>query len=165
MEIACFPGSKAEKLTIMPVVDRLKARHDIEHMVIAADAGMLSAANLKASRRRWRGSQALAGVLPEMKNRGVADSAHHGVRRAERPAGVDHERVAGHDSVNVCDPSAALTGSGMRPTGTTGARYPKRSAPSMMLRPSKLPQTGSTSSPNGGVGSIRGCQTAADGLG
>ena len=48
LEIACFQGNKAEKLTILPVVDRFKARHDIEHMVIAADAGMLSATNLKA---------------------------------------------------------------------------------------------------------------------
>jgi len=48
LEIACFEGNKAEKLTILPVVDRFKARHDIEHMVIAADAGMLSATNLKA---------------------------------------------------------------------------------------------------------------------
>jgi len=48
LEIACFEGNKAEKLTIIPVLDGFKARHSIDHMVIAADAGMLSAANLKA---------------------------------------------------------------------------------------------------------------------
>jgi len=48
LEIACFEGSKAEKLTIVQVVDTFKARHGIEHMVIAADAGMLSEKNLTA---------------------------------------------------------------------------------------------------------------------
>jgi len=48
LEIACFDGSKAEKLTIIHVVDTFKARHGIEHMVVAADAGMLSETNLNA---------------------------------------------------------------------------------------------------------------------
>jgi hypothetical protein len=48
LEIACFEGNKAEKHTIMPVIDQFRARHGIEHMVVVADAGMLSAANLKA---------------------------------------------------------------------------------------------------------------------
>jgi len=48
LEIGCFEGNKAEQLTIVPVVDRFKARHHIEHMLVVADAGMLSAANLKA---------------------------------------------------------------------------------------------------------------------
>jgi len=47
LEVACFDGDTAEKLTIVHVVDTFKARHGIEHMVVAADAGMLSAANLK----------------------------------------------------------------------------------------------------------------------
>jgi len=48
LEVACFEGNMAEKLTIMSVIDRFKARHNVEHMVVAADAGMLSATNLKA---------------------------------------------------------------------------------------------------------------------
>jgi len=48
LEVACFDGGKAEKLTIVHVVDTFKARHGIEHMVVAADAGMLSEKNLAA---------------------------------------------------------------------------------------------------------------------
>ena len=46
LEIACFEGNKAEKHTILPVIEAFKARHGIENMVVVADAGMLSAANL-----------------------------------------------------------------------------------------------------------------------
>ena len=48
LEIECFEGNKAEKLTIVPIVEQFKARHDLAEMVVVADAGMLSAANLKA---------------------------------------------------------------------------------------------------------------------
>jgi Transposase DDE domain len=46
LEIGCFEGNKAEKHTILPIINRFQARHGIEHMVVVADAGMLSAANL-----------------------------------------------------------------------------------------------------------------------
>jgi DDE family transposase len=46
LEIGCFEGNKAEKLTILPVIRQFQARHGIEAMVVVADAGMLSAANL-----------------------------------------------------------------------------------------------------------------------
>lgn len=46
LEIGCFEGNKAEKLTIVPIIEAFKTRHRIESMVIVADAGMLSAANL-----------------------------------------------------------------------------------------------------------------------
>lgn len=48
LEIGCFEGNKAEKHTLLPIIDAFKARHDIEHLVVVADAGMLSAANLTA---------------------------------------------------------------------------------------------------------------------
>jgi hypothetical protein len=49
LEISCFDGAKVETHTIVPVVKAFCARHGIKHstMVVAADAGMLSAANLK----------------------------------------------------------------------------------------------------------------------
>jgi hypothetical protein len=52
LEISCFEGNKAETLTILPVVKQFQARHGIADMVIAdmvvvADAGMLSAGNLR----------------------------------------------------------------------------------------------------------------------
>lgn len=48
LEIGCFEGDKAETLTIVPIVKQFVARHDLAHMVVVADAGMLSQANLKA---------------------------------------------------------------------------------------------------------------------
>lgn len=48
LEIGCFEGNKAEKHTLLPVIDAFKTRHSIEHLVVVADAGMLSAANLAA---------------------------------------------------------------------------------------------------------------------
>jgi len=48
LEIGCFEGNKAEKHTLLPIIDAFQARHQIEHMVVVADAGMLSAANLTA---------------------------------------------------------------------------------------------------------------------
>ena len=47
LEIACFEGSKAETLTILPVVQAFQERHQIADMVVVADAGMLSAKNLQ----------------------------------------------------------------------------------------------------------------------
>ena len=48
LEIGCFEGNKAEKLTIVPIVRQFIDRHNLADLVIVADAGMLSAANLKA---------------------------------------------------------------------------------------------------------------------
>ncbi|NLE81931.1 MAG: IS1634 family transposase [Rhodococcus sp.] len=50
LEIGCFEGNKAETHTLVPIVRQFQKRHDIEgvEMVIAADAGMLSASNLTA---------------------------------------------------------------------------------------------------------------------
>jgi Transposase DDE domain len=46
LEIGCFEGNKAEKHTILPVIRQFRDRHGIEAVVVVADAGMLSAANL-----------------------------------------------------------------------------------------------------------------------
>lgn len=48
LEIACFDGGKAETKTIIPVIKAFQDRHGVADMVIVADAGMLSADNLKA---------------------------------------------------------------------------------------------------------------------
>jgi len=47
LEIGCFEGNKAETLTILPVIRQFQERHSIEGMVVVADAGMLSATNLR----------------------------------------------------------------------------------------------------------------------
>ena len=46
LEIGCFEGDKAETLTIVPIVKQFAARHDLAHMIVVADAGMLSTKNL-----------------------------------------------------------------------------------------------------------------------
>jgi len=46
LEIGCFEGNKAEKLTILPAIRQFQARHGIEAVVVVADAGMLPAGNL-----------------------------------------------------------------------------------------------------------------------
>lgn len=47
LEIGCFEGNKAETLTIVPIVKAFQQRHGIADMAVVADAGMLSATNLK----------------------------------------------------------------------------------------------------------------------
>lgn len=50
LEIGCFEGNTAETTTIVPIITTFAQRHDLTTtpMVVAADAGMLSAANLTA---------------------------------------------------------------------------------------------------------------------
>ncbi|MDP5184386.1 IS1634 family transposase [Blastococcus sp. BMG 814] len=48
LEIGCFEGNKAETTTLVPIIERFQERHGIADMVVVADAGMLSAANLRA---------------------------------------------------------------------------------------------------------------------
>jgi len=51
LEIGCYEGNTAETTTIVPVLTSFLQRHDLHladtEMVVAADAGMLSASNLK----------------------------------------------------------------------------------------------------------------------
>ncbi|MGD8149910.1 IS1634 family transposase [Ornithinimicrobium sp. Y1694] len=48
LEIGCFEGNRAETATIVPIIKDFQARHDLADFIIVADAGMLSASNLKA---------------------------------------------------------------------------------------------------------------------
>ena len=49
LRVGCWEGNKAETTTIIiPVVEAFQAAHGIEELVVVADAGMLSAANLTA---------------------------------------------------------------------------------------------------------------------
>jgi Transposase DDE domain len=49
LEIGCFEGNTAETTTIVPIITSFAQHHDLQNtpMVVAADAGMLSATNLK----------------------------------------------------------------------------------------------------------------------
>jgi hypothetical protein len=50
LEIGCYEGNTAETTTIVPIITAFQQRHGLDGtpMVVAADAGMLSASNLKA---------------------------------------------------------------------------------------------------------------------
>ena len=48
LEVCCFEGNKAETKTLLPVLTAFAERHQVRDMVVVADAGMLSAANLNA---------------------------------------------------------------------------------------------------------------------
>jgi hypothetical protein len=48
LEVHCFEGNKAETKTLIPVLKAFQSRHGVTDMVVVADAGMLSAANLNA---------------------------------------------------------------------------------------------------------------------
>ncbi len=47
LEIGCWEGNTAETTTMIPIIRQFQARHDLSDMVVVADAGMLSASNLK----------------------------------------------------------------------------------------------------------------------
>jgi hypothetical protein len=47
LEIGCFEGNKAETSTMVPIIKQFQARHNLTDMVVVADAGMLSAGNLR----------------------------------------------------------------------------------------------------------------------
>jgi hypothetical protein len=47
LEIGCWEGNKAETATMIPIIRQFQARHALSDMVVVADAGMLSAGNLK----------------------------------------------------------------------------------------------------------------------
>ncbi|MCT2078054.1 IS1634 family transposase, partial [Dietzia cinnamea] len=48
LDVHVFDGNKAETKTLIPVITAFQERHQISDMVVVADAGMLSAANLNA---------------------------------------------------------------------------------------------------------------------
>jgi hypothetical protein len=48
LEIVCFEGNKAETRTLLPTLQAFQDRHGVADLVVVADAGMLSAANLNA---------------------------------------------------------------------------------------------------------------------
>ena len=48
LQVGCWEGNKAETTTIIPIAEAFQTAHGIEDLIIVADAGMLSAANLTA---------------------------------------------------------------------------------------------------------------------
>lgn len=48
LDLHVFEGNRAETTTLIPVIEAFQARHQVSDLVVVADAGMLSAANLNA---------------------------------------------------------------------------------------------------------------------
>jgi len=48
VEAHLFEGNKSERRTLIPVLTSFRSRHDVDDIVVVADAGMLSAGNLLA---------------------------------------------------------------------------------------------------------------------
>nr|WP_234415860.1 MULTISPECIES: IS1634 family transposase [unclassified Actinomyces] len=48
LRVGCWEGNKAETSTLIPMIQEFREASGIEHLVVVADAGMLSAANLQA---------------------------------------------------------------------------------------------------------------------
>lgn len=48
LAVHLFEGNKAETKTLIPVLDEFRETHDVKDLIVVADAGMLSAANLLA---------------------------------------------------------------------------------------------------------------------
>ncbi|SHE25561.1 Hypothetical protein ACGLYG10_1782 [Actinomyces glycerinitolerans] len=48
LQIGCWEGNKAETSTLIPMIEEFRKASGTEHLIVVADAGMLSAANLEA---------------------------------------------------------------------------------------------------------------------
>lgn len=72
LEIGCFEGNKAETKTLLPIIRQFQDRHDLADMVVVADAGMLSAANL-----RELDEANLGFIVGSRATKAPGDLAHH----------------------------------------------------------------------------------------
>ncbi|WP_259559044.1 IS1634 family transposase [Brachybacterium sillae] len=72
LEIGCFEGNKAETTTIVPIIQQFQARHGLADMVVVADAGMLSTANLTALNEAG-----LRFIVGSRQVKAPGDLAHH----------------------------------------------------------------------------------------
>jgi len=48
LRVGCWEGNRAETSTLIPMVEEFREASGIDHLVVVADAGMLSATNLEA---------------------------------------------------------------------------------------------------------------------
>jgi hypothetical protein len=108
LEIGCWEGNTAETTTMIPIIRQFQQRHSLVDMVVVADAGMLSATNLKeldsaglrfivgsrvtkapvdlASHFRWHGDVFTDGQLIDTITPRVATTAARGVNDTKKRA-------------------------------------------------------------------------------
>lgn len=72
LEIGCFEGNRAETKTILPIIEQFQDRHGLADLVVVADAGMLSATNL-----RELDEAGLGFIVGSRQTKAPHDLAHH----------------------------------------------------------------------------------------
>lgn len=113
LKITCFEESKAEKATILPAIEAFKARHEIENMVVVADAGILSATNLtsldEAAYRFIVGSRVAKAPI-DLESRflwhGAAFTDGHVIDTLTPKIGKNADNDTSLKSESVCDSAA-----------------------------------------------------------
>ena len=99
LRISCWEGNRAETTTIVSVVEQFRQAAKVEPLVVVADAGMLSAANLNAldeagvgfifGSRTTRAPGGPGGALPLARgrlHRRPGHRHHHPQKRLQEPA-------------------------------------------------------------------------------
>jgi transposase len=93
LDVHLFEGNKAETKTLVPVLTAFAERHHIDDVVVVADAGMLSAANLVALEEA--GFAFIVGSKPSSAADDLADHFHrHGNAFTDRQT-VEAKRAMG----------------------------------------------------------------------
>jgi hypothetical protein len=138
--VNAFEGNKAET-SMLPVIEAFMTAHHLTDVTVVADAGMVSAANQRASRPQ--GCRSSSGWHPRRSLR-----RRHVASRAPRPGHPGRARV------HPAGPTSAATRSSTTSTGTTQPdapcaastnRSPRPRQPSLGKRPSSA--IGSSSCP------------------
>jgi hypothetical protein len=124
LEIGCFEGNQAEKLTILPVIRQFQARHGIE--VVVGDAGMLSAANLADLDEAGLGSSSDRG-LPRPRSTCSRTSAGTATPSATGRSSTPSLRRPGRTRTTTppCGPSPPGTARTTRSPGGRSGRSPR----------------------------------------
>ncbi|GAA4286868.1 hypothetical protein GCM10022262_12270 [Georgenia daeguensis] len=145
LDIGCWKGNTAEQTTVIPIVRAFQARHGIEDMVVVADAGMLSAENLRqldeanlrfivgsrVSKARWTSPRTSAGTAtPSPTARSSTPSPRGpGAGARTRP------RCGPNPSGTVS--SIPAPGGRSGPTRASGPRGTPRRSPCRRTRPAR----------------------------
>ena len=126
LEIGCFEGNQAEKLTILPVIRQFQARHGLEAMVVVADAGMLSAATWPTSTTPGWGSSSGRGS-PRLPSTWSRTSAGTATRSATGRSSTPSPRRPGRTRTTTrpCGPSPPGAARTTRSPGGRSGRFPR----------------------------------------
>ncbi len=123
LDVHVFEGNKAETKTLIPVITAFQERHAIADMVVVADAGMLSAANLNASKTQVYCSSS-APAPPKRPRSSKSTSVAAATHRRRRDRGADPPDGARPRQARP--PSGVALQVGARPAGSPHAQRADR---------------------------------------